>query len=374
MDTNKLAFGVMRLPLLDPLDNSRIDLETAKKMVDRFLERGFTYFDTAAPYHSGESENVVRECLVKRHPRESYTLTDKLSLFMLKEPGELEGFLAGQLERCGVDYFDYYLLHAMSKERLEQAEAWGVFDFVAQKKAAGVLKHVGFSFHDKAEVLEEILTRHPEMEYVQLQLNYLDWEDPEVQSRRCYEVCRKHNKPVLVMEPVKGGLLTSLPPEAESLLKEKAPDASLASWAIRFAASLEGVFKVLSGMSTPEQVEDNTAFMSDFRPLSGEERETLAQVVKIVQSKELIACTNCRYCVDGCPMHIAIPDYFKLMNHVSKFGSAQLPYVKKEYAELTGEKGKGPASACIRCGQCEDACPQRLPITSHLESVARSFE
>ena len=374
MDNNKLAFGVMRLPLLDPLDNAKIDMETAKKMVDKFMERGFTYFDTAAPYHSGESENVVRECLVKRYPRESYTLTDKLSLFMLKEPGELEGFLAGQLERCGVDYFDYYLLHAMSKERLEQAEAWGVFDFVAQKKAAGVLKHVGFSFHDKAEVLEEILTRHPEMEYVQLQLNYLDWEDPEVQSRKCYEVCRKHNKPVLVMEPVKGGLLTSLPPEAEALLKEKAPGASLASWAIRFAASLEGVFKVLSGMSSLEQVEDNTAFMSGFRPLSGEERETLSQVVRTVQSKALIACTNCRYCVDGCPMQIAIPDYFKLMNHVSKFGPGQLPKAKKDYADLTGEKGKGLASACIHCGQCEGACPQRLPVTSYLEGVAKTLE
>ncbi len=374
MDQKKLAFGVMRLPLLDPTDTTKIDLEATNRMVDLFLERGFTYFDTAAPYHGGQSEHVVRECLVKRHPRESYTLTDKLSLFMLKEAGELEGFLAGQLERCGVDYFDYYLLHAMSKERLEQAEAWGVFDFVAQKKAAGVLRHVGFSFHDRAEVLEEILERHPEMEYVQLQLNYLDWEDPEVQSRKCYEVCRKHNKPVLVMEPVRGGLLTSLPQEAEAILKAKAPGASLTSWAVRFAASQEGVFKVLSGMSTLEQVEDNTAVLSDFRPLSREEGETLKKVVEIIHSKELIACTNCRYCVEGCPMGIAIPDYFKMMNHLSKFGLSQLPGVKKDYAQLTGEKGKGLASACVRCGQCEGACPQHLPVISHLESVAQTLE
>ncbi len=374
MNQNKLAFGVMRLPLLDPGDTTKIDLEAVNRMVDRYMERGFTYFDTAAPYHGGHSEAAFRECVAKRYPRDSYTLTNKLSLFVIQKAEDMEGFLAGQLERCGVDYFDYYLLHAMSKERLEQAEAWGAFDFVAQKKAAGVLRHLGFSFHDKAEVLEEILERHPEMEYVQLQLNYLDWEDPEVQSRKCYEVCRKHNKPVLVMEPVRGGLLTNLPQEAEALLREKGPEASPASWAIRFAASLEGVFKVLSGMSTLEQVEDNTAFMTDFRPMSQEERETLAQVVRIIQSKELIACTNCRYCVDGCPMQIAIPNYFKLLNHVSKFGPSQLPWAKSEYAELTGKMGKGLASACIRCGQCEEACPQRLPITSSLEDVAKTLE
>lgn len=374
MNQKKLAFGVMRLPLLDPMDNTKIDLEAVKKMVDLYLERGFNYFDTAAPYHGGHSEIAVRECLVKRHPRESYTLTNKLSLFAIQKAEDMESFLAGQLERCGVDYFDYYLLHAMSKERLDQAEAWGAFDFVAQKKAAGVLRHVGFSFHDSPEVLEEILTKHPEMEYVQLQLNYLDWEDPEVQSRRCYEVCRKHNKPVLVMEPVKGGLLTNLPQEAEALLKEKAPNASLASWAIRFAASLEGVCMVLSGMSTLEQVEDNTAFMSDLRPLSGEERETLEEAARIVRAKELIACTNCRYCVEGCPMQIAIPVYFKMMNHLSKFGPGQLPKMKKEYAELTGKEGKGLASVCVACGQCEGACPQHLPIITHLKSVAETLE
>lgn len=372
MKGKKLGFGLMRLPRLDPADASRIDHDIVCRMADRFLAEGFTYFDTAAPYHNGSSETAFRECVVKRYPRDAYTITDKLSFFMVDKAEELEGFFAGQLERCGVEYFDYYLLHAMDKEYLDLAERIGAFDFVARKKAEGKIRHVGFSFHSSAEVLEEILARHPEMEYVQLQLNYLDWEDPDVQSRKCYEVCVRHGKPVVVMEPVKGGLLSSLPEEAEALLKGEDPEMSAASWAIRFAASLDGVFMVLSGMSDEAQMEDNLSYMKDFRPFSLGEKETVEKAAAIIRSKERIACTACRYCVDGCPQKIAIPEYFKLMNRISKFGDTQLPAVRQSYAQQTKTSGK--ASDCVRCGQCEAHCPQHLPITQYLEDVAKTLE
>ena len=374
MAEKKLAFGMMRLPLTDPADTTAIDYETVNKMVDDFMARGFTHFDTAAPYHKTTSEIAVRECVVKRYPRESFTLTDKLSLFMVEKEEDLEPFFAGQLERCGVDYFDYYWLHAMSAERTKRAEGMNAFEFVKEKKAQGKIRHIGLSFHDSAEALDKILTDHPEMEYVQLQLNYLDWEDPEVQSRKCYEVCCKHHKPVMVMEPVKGGVLASLVPEAEALLKGADPKASCASWAIRFAASLDNVCMVLSGMSTPGQMEDNLSYMEDFKPLTGEEIKLLEKVVEVIHSKATIACTACRYCVEGCPMGIAIPDYFALMNDLSKFGETRMDRNKQRYAQLTGEGGRGLASACIGCGQCEGQCPQHLPIIQYLKDVAATFE
>lgn len=315
MNAKKLGFGLMRLPLLDAADATKIDHETLNGMVDAFLKEGFTYFDTAAPYHGTHSETAFRECVAKRYPRSAYTITDKLSLFMVSEADKLEGFFADQLARCGVDYFDYYLLHAMSRERIELAERIGAFDFVAEKKAQGKVRHIGFSFHDSADVLDALLTKHPEMEYVQLQLNYIDWEDPDIQSRACYEVCVKHKKPVLVMEPVKGGLLASAAPEAEALDKA-------------------------------------------------------AQVIK---SKESIACTACRYCVDGCPQRIPIPEYFKMMNDLSKFGEQSLPRVRGNYA-FAANGGKGKASACIQCGQCEGQCPQHLPIIELLQTVAKTLE
>lgn len=374
MADKKLAFGMMRLPLTDPADATAIDYAVVNRMVDNFMSKGFTHFDTAAPYHKMTSEVAFRECVAKRYPRESYTLTDKLSLFMVEKEEDLEPFFAGQLERCGVEYFDYYWLHAMSAERTKRAEGMNAFQFVKEKKAQGKIRHIGLSFHDSAEALDKILTDHPEMEYVQLQLNYLDWEDPEVQSRKCYEVCCKHHKPVMVMEPVKGGVLASLVPEAEALLKQADPKASCASWAIRFAASLDNVCMVLSGMSTPEQMEDNLSYMEDFKPLTGEEIKLLEKVVEVIHSKATIACTACRYCVDGCPMGIAIPDYFALMNDLSKFGETRLDRNKQRYAQLTGEGGKGLASACIGCGQCEGQCPQHLPIIQYLKDVAERFE
>ena len=374
MNEKKLGFGLMRLPLLDPNDTTKIDLEAVNGMADRFLAAGFRHFDTAAPYHGGNfSELAFRECVAKRYPRDAYTITDKLSFFIVQKAEELEGFFAGQLERCGVDCFDYYWLHAMNRQRLELAESIGAFDFINEKKAQGKIIHVGLSFHDKAEVLDGILTRHPEMEYVQLQLNYLDWDDPEVQAGACYEVCRKHGKPVMVMEPVKGGLLSSLPPEAEALLKAADPNASPASWAIRFAASLDNVCMVLSGMSTRSQLEDNLRFMSNFKPITADEQRLLAQVVDIIHAKTAVACTACRYCVDGCPQKILIPDIFKYYNRVSKFGPGALPSAKQGYAQLAAQ-GHGLASACIGCGQCESKCPQNLPIIEHLKETVKLFE
>lgn len=374
MNAKKLGFGLMRLPLLDAADSTKIDHETLNGMVDAFLKDGFTYFDTAAPYHSTNSEIAFRECVAKRYPRDAYTITDKLSLFMVSEADKLEGFFADQLERCGVEYFDYYLLHAMSRDRMELAERIGAFDFIAEKKAQGKVRHIGCSFHDSAQVLDELLTKHPEMEYVQLQINYIDWEDSDIQSRACYEVCVKHQKPVIVMEPIKGGLLASIAPEAEALLQAAQPQLSTASWAIRFAASQENVVMVLSGMSTPEQMADNASYMRDFRPLTQQESATLDQAAQIIKSKESIACTACRYCVEGCPQNIAIPDYFKAMNALSKFGDAYLEHAKWSYHHAVADMGKGKASACIQCGQCEGQCPQHLPIIELLQKVAGTLE
>lgn len=375
MNQKKLGFGLMRLPLTDPADTTRIDYEQVKRMADRYLEAGFNYFDTAAPYHNfGNSETAFRECVAKRHPRESYTLTDKLSFFIVQKAEQLEDFFAGQLERCGVEYFDLYLLHAMNRTNLDLAEQIGAFDFVQRKKAEGKIRHVGFSFHDKADVLEEILTRHPEAEYVQLQLNYIDWESNDVQSRLCYETAVRHGKQVLVMEPVKGGLLVNIPEEAKALLKQAAPEASLASWAIRFAASLPNVAMVLSGMSNIRQMEDNLSFMNRFQPLTGEEAQVIQKVTEIILSRETIACTGCRYCVDGCPMKIAIPDYFRFMNNIAKFGEPQLKRARMNYNHLTGHQGMGKASACIQCGQCESHCPQHLPIIRYLKDTAKTLE
>lgn len=375
MNTRKLGFGLMRLPLMDPADTTKIDYERVCRMVDKYLAAGFQYFDTAAPYHGGgHSEVAFRECVVKRFPRDAYTITDKLSFFIVNKAEELEDFFAGQLERCGVEYFDYYLFHAMNKERLELAERIGAFDFVEGKRAEGKVRHVGFSFHDTAEVLEEFLTRHPDMEYVQLQLNYADWDDPEVQSGKCYEVCRKFGKPVIVMEPVKGGLLANVPEEAKTLLKKADPNQSVASWAIRYAASLENVVMVLSGMSNEEQLADNISYMQDFRALSETEREMIGQAAAVIKEKERIACTACRYCVDDCPKKIPVPDYFKLMNKISKFGEGQIPAAKAAYAQQADSAGSGKASDCIKCGKCEKHCPQHLPIRKYLEDVAEVLE
>ncbi len=368
----KLGFGSMRLPLLDGSDQTSFDKEQLCRMVDAFLEQGFIYFDTAYMYHNGASERVLKEVLTDRHRRESFLLADKLPTMFLKEEADMERIFQEQLEKTGAGYFDYYLLHCLNQENYATSQRLGAFDFVVQKKEQGLVRKIGFSYHDKAQLLDEILTAHPEVEFVQLQINYLDWENAGIQSRKCYEVARKHGKEILVMEPVKGGTLAKVPPAADKLLRSREPELSIPSWAIRFAASLEGVSMVLSGMSNLEQLMDNTAYMRDFKPLTAEETALCMQVTDIINEKIAVPCTACRYCVEGCPMQIAIPDYFELYN-------AELQEIKKNftvqgtyYDNLILQNGK--ASDCIGCGQCEQHCPQHIDIIDMLKKVAEAFE
>lgn len=362
----------MRLPLTDPEDVTQVDIPQVERMVDTFLDRGFTYFDTAYMYHEYRSECIVREALVRRHPRDRFTLATKLPTMSLEKEGDQERIFDEQLAKCGVDYFDYYLLHNLNVFNYRTVERFDSFAFIARKKAEGRIRHIGFSFHDSAALLDDILTAHPETEFVQLQLNYLDWDNESIQSRKCYEVAQRHGKQVVVMEPVKGGALARVPEAVERLFRAVRPELSPAAWAIRYAASLEGVMMVLSGMSSMEQLLDNTSYMQHFEPLDSRERAAIAQAVQLLHESIAVPCTACRYCVDGCPEHIAIPEYFALYNaekqSLGKGFSIQSVY----YANLTQSHGK--ASACIACRKCERSCPQHLPIVDHLRKVAEAFE
>lgn len=366
----KLAFGLMRLPMT--ADGKEIDISRVCDMTDTFISNGFTYFDTAAPYHGGKSEEIFKRAVAQRYPRDAYTVTDKLSLFMIEKAEDMQGFFDNQLEKLGVDYVDLYLVHSLSERSYEKAQQFGAFEFAQKLKAEGRVKHVGFSFHDTAEVLDRILTDHPEVECVQLQINYLDWEDDGVQSRKCYEVARKHGKPILVMEPVKGGALVDISNDAKALMKQKEPTLSIPSWAIRFAASLDGVEMVLSGMSDEEQMADNISYMKDFEPFDNEEFELVLKCAEIVRNDITVKCTACRYCVDDCPMNIAIPEYFRIYNDYKRFGIPKEKQFKAEYKAL--QKDHGTASSCIECGMCEEHCPQKLPIRELLKSVADMLE
>ncbi len=365
----KLGFGCMRLPVIDG-DMERIDDELFCKMVDTFMEQGFTYFDTAYPYHNQKSEGAVKRCLVDRYDRYKFYLADKMPMWSAKEYADYERLFAEQLERCGVEYFDFYLLHALYGERYEEGVKLGAFDFIQKMKAEGKIKHAGFSFHDTADVLDKILTEHPEMEFVQLQINYYDWESENVQSRKCYEVAVKHGVPIIVMEPVKGGTLASLAPQAAAVLDELNPNASYASFAVRYTASLENVFMVLSGMSDYEQLLDNTSYMKDFVPLSEKEQAGITKVVEELAKLPTIPCTKCRYCVDGCPQKINIPGLFQAYNNVIQFGDNAVS--RRRYEDAISERGL--ASACVECGLCEEQCPQHLEIRSLLKDVANMFE
>ncbi len=362
----------MRLPLADAADQRAVDMAAVERMFDRFIERGFTYFDTAYMYHDFHSEEVVREALVRRHRRDEYTLASKLPTMFLKEEGDQERIFDEQLAKCGVDFFDYYLLHNLGVGNYRKVERFDSFGFVARMKAEGRIRHIGFSFHDSAELLDRILTEHPETEFVQLQINYLDWENETIQSRKCYEVARRHGKPIVVMEPLKGGTLAALPAEAESILRGVRPDLSPASWGIRYAASLEGVMTVLSGMSSPEQLDDNMSFMERFEPLSEAECRAVGSVVDIMRRAIAIQCTACRYCVDGCPKNIAIPDCFALYNAERQAVNKGFSIQKTYYYNLVAPHGR--ASECIGCRKCEQSCPQHLPIVDYLKRVAEALE
>ena len=365
----KLGFGLMRLPMKE----DAIDLEQTKEMVDKFMEAGFCYFDTAYGYNDGESEKAAKAALVDRYPREKFLLATKLPAWAgAKSKEEAEQMFYTSLERTGAGYFDFYLLHNLGEERTHFFDDYGIWDFLQERKKEGLIRHLGFSMHDKADVLDEILTAHPEMEFVQLQINYADWEDPSIESRKCYEVARKHGKPVIIMEPVKGGTLANPPKEVAEVLKESDPDASPSSWAIRFAASLDGVVTVLSGMSNVEQMEDNLSYMKDFVPLSEKEGEVVERAREIYNSFPKVPCTACAYCMKGCPKNIAIYRTFQAVNIYNMYND--LAAAKGKYQWNTSGQGRGKASECIKCGKCEQVCPQHIHIRDELEKAAEVLE
>ena len=362
----KLGFGLMRLPLLDPNDDASVDVEQVKRMVDLFMSRGFTYFDTAIMYNGFASQRVAKEALVDRYPRESFTLATKLHSAFFNSLEDRDRVFNEQLEQTGAGYFDFYLLHGIEAGSYPKYEKYDCFNWLLEKKARGLVKHAGFSFHDTPELLDEILTRHPEMEFVQIQLNYLDWESEWVQSRAVYETAVKHGKPVVVMEPVKGGTLAKVPAAAEALMKAAEPALSIPSWAIRFAATQENVMVVLSGMSTLEQMQDNVSYMENFKPLTEAEIALTHKTADMINGQIAVPCTGCSYCTDGCPMQIPIPKYFSLYNEDMREDNFT------NYENLTQSFGR--AGDCIACGQCEGVCPQHLPIIALMKKVSAHFD
>ena len=358
------GFGCMRLPMKD----GEVDTEETSRMVDTFLENGFNYFDTAHGYLDGKSELALKDCLTGRYPRDRYLLTNKLTNSFFQKQEDIRPFLESQLEACGVAYFDFYLMHAQNAEVFKYFKECRAYETAFELKAEGKIRHVGLSFHDRPEVLEQILTEYPQIEIVQIQFNYVDYDNPTVQSRACYEVCRKFGKPVIVMEPVKGGNLVNLPEKAAEILREL-HGGSLASYAIRFAAGFPGIRMVLSGMSSLAQMQDNISFMKEFKPLNEMELAAVERVQEIFKSMNLIPCTACHYCTEGCPQHIAVPDLFATMNSKKLYKDWNADYY---YGIHTGPGRR--ASDCLKCGKCEKACPQHLPIRQLLEEVAKEFE
>ena len=359
------GFGCMRLPM----NGDQVDIAETTRMVDEFLAQGFNYFDTAHGYIGGKSELALKECLTSRYPREAYSLTDKLTDSYFKTETDIRPFFESQLEACGVDYFDFYLMHAQNADNFKKFKACRAYETAFALKAEGRIRHVGLSFHDRAEVLDQILTEYPQIEAVQIQFNYLDYDDIAVQSRKCYEVCRKHGKPVLVMEPVKGGSLVNLPEEAKKVLDDL-HGGSPASYAIRFAAGFPGMMMVLSGMSDLEQMKDNLSYMRDFKPLNETELAAVNKVQEIFHKMNMIPCTACRYCVEGRPKQISIPDLFAIMNIKQLHHDWNADYYYEEVHTAPGRR----ASDCLKCGKCEKICPQHLPIRKLLEEIAKEFD
>jgi hypothetical protein len=363
-DTPKLGFGLMRLPK----KGIAIDVEQVKTMADLFLEAGFTYFDTAFVYLG--SESAIRKALVERHPRDSFTLATKLNVTIAVSEKAAKKEFATSLDRTGAGYFDYYLLHALMRNNYAKYERFHLWDFVSEQKAKGLIRNLGFSFHADPKLLDEILTAHPEVDFVQLQINYADWENPKVTSRANYEVARKHGKLITVMEPVKGGSLANPPEEVQKIFREIHPDMSFASWAIRFVASLDGILTVLSGMSNVEQMQDNLSYMKNFQPLNEEEQKAIQQAQRILGNSSTVPCTACRYCTEGCPQQIPIPDIFSAMNR--QLGNGQMQEAKESYFQAVS--GGHRASDCVECHQCEGVCPQHIAITDNLKQAAAMFE
>lgn len=365
--TPKLGFGLMRLP---KTASGKIDIEQTKKMVDLFMDAGLNYFDTAYVYDGGDSERAAKEALVDRYPRESFTLATKLCAWMgaHNEETAKQQFYTS-LERTGAGYFDYYLLHALQAGNYKKYDEYHLWDFVKEQKEKGLIKHWGFSFHATPDILDEILTAYPDAEFVQLQLNYADWENPDVTARANYEVARKHGKSIIVMEPVKGGALADPPEAVRKIFDEANKDASYASWAIRYVASLDGIITVLSGMSDVAQMEDNLSYMKQFEPLNMQEQTAIQKAQEAINGIKSIPCTACHYCTAGCPKQIPIPEIFEARNKQLIWG--QLEEGKSAYAQAVS--GVGNAAACVACGQCEKACPQQIKVIERLKDCASVF-
>ncbi len=363
----KLGFGLMRLPK----KGDEIDVEQVKVMVDKFLAAGFTYFDTAWAYAG--SEDAIRQALVERYPREKFQLATKNAAWInCKTREEAIAQFDLSLKRTGAGYFDFYLLHNLGESRTKFFDDFDMWSFVQEKKAEGLIKHVGFSFHSTPEELEEILTKHPEMEFVQLQINYGDWENPAIQSRACYEVARKHGKPVIIMEPVKGGMLANPPESVKQILQAAEPESSCASWAIRFAADLEGLIVVLSGMSNVEQMEDNLSYMKDFTGLNDSQKNTINKAREALAKIPVIPCTTCNYCAKVCPKEIGISGTFTAMNYLTLYGDKAAAQHQENW--LVGGHGRKKAAECIKCGKCEQVCPQHISIREELVKAGKALQ
>jgi len=373
----RMGFGCLRLPLLDDSDQASFDYETLNKMIDIFLSHGFKYFDTSYIYHAEQSEVALRKALVERHPRDSFLLSTKMPIKFMKKKEDLERIFEEQLQKCGVDFFDFYLIHSVNRDAYTKCKEWGVFEFLMQKQKEGKFREFGVSLHDSPEFLDEILMEHPEINFVVEQINYVDWVNPAIRSKDIYEVAVKHGKPIVVMEACKGGTLAVIPEEAEKLMKAYNPDASIASWAYRFVASLPNVRVVLAGMPKWEFFEDNIKTMTNFVPLNEKEHKIIDQVIEIINSNTAVPCTGCRYCEPMCPKNIAIPDDFALYNDRKRFENSNFKNgvnVQANFYRNFVNQGRGKASECLKCHKCEKVCPQNLPIVEHLKEVAEAFE
>lgn len=370
---NKLGFGMMRMPLLDANDPKSVDVEQVKKMVDLCFENGISYFDCATMYHAYACEAVVKEALTSRYPRESFKLANKFHTAYADTPEGMEAHFNKQLAACGVDYFDNYLIHGINMERYQLYKKLGAFEWIAEKKKEGKIRKMGFSFHAGADLLEDIFKSYPQMDFVQLQLNYMDWDSAAIQAKRCHDLAVQYGKEIIVMEPIKGGILTKLPDDAFAPLKACRPDWSQAEWALKFVANEENVSTVLSGMSSLDQMKQNIAALEGFEKLTDEESAALVRASVILKASNAIACTACAYCTPGCPQNIPIPKYFALYNAISaKGGEGSRVTTTFFYKDLSSKFGK--ASDCIECGQCEEICPQKLPVIDNLKKLAKEYE